>query len=400
MMLHLTAAVRALPSAALLALAAPWLASCSQGTPAVDHCAGVACGTHAACLDSGTRGACVCDPGFAGDAAVACLASAAPTLGGCALFPADHLFNTPIDALPVHPQSAAYLATIGSHRLHLDLGTTVDPASASYWGIPYNVVSGASLAWSSVHYDAGWPDESDCAAAGATATVRSPCSAASPVFPVPAAPLVEGGIDAADEDHHLLVVDADACRLWEAYHLTPRAGGGWDVLSTASWDLGSSALRPPGWTSSDAAGFPVLPLLLRAAEAGSGAIRHALRFTIPSNEIRTTYTWPARHLTGNGTASVGLPEMGQLFRLRASYPIPAGAGVQSRAILQALKTYGMYLADGGSSWYVQGEPSAAWDDAIFPEVQAVGTGDLEAVDLAPFRARAGWSAGSARVPPP
>lgn len=390
------------PTLALAAaLGAALLPGCGGGRAApVDRCAGVTCGANAACLDSGTAGACTCHPGFTGDAAAGCVASAAPAVGGCPLFPADHLFNTPIDRLPVHPQSAAFLATVGDHRLHLDLGTTVDPGSDTYYGIPYNVVRGATLGWSPVRYDAGWPGESDCAAAGATGAVLAPCSATSPVFPVPAAPLVEGGVGTGPGDHHLLVVDADACRLWEAFRLTPRASGGWDVLSTATWDLGSSALRPAGWTSSDAAGFPILPLLLRADEAAGGAIRHALRVTIPSAEIRTSYTWPARHRTQNGTASISLPEMGQLFRLKAGHPIPPGASLQSRAILQALKTYGMYLADGGSTWYVQGEPSADWDPAILDEVQAVRTADLEAVDLAPVRARAGWSADSARVPPP
>lgn len=385
-----------------LTLCAVLLAACGQGAagPPTDPCAGVTCAANASCLASGPAGACFCDPGFLGDGAVACAPSAAPVVGGCRVFPADHLFNTPIDGLPVHPQSAAFLATIGDHRVHLDLGTEVDQASATYYGIPWNVVRGASLGWSPVHYDAGWPEESDCAAAGATGVVVSPCTAARPVLPVPAAPLVEGGIGTSDGDHHLLVVDADTCRLWELYRATPRPGGGWDVLSTATWDLGSSALRPAGWTSADAAGFPVLPLLLRADEAAGGVIRHALRVTIPSGEIRTSYTWPARHLTRNGTSSTSLPEMGQLFRLRASYPIPAGASVQSRAILQALKTYGMYLADGGSTWFVQGEPSAAWDPAILAEVQAVSTADLEAVDLAPVRRRAGFSADSARVPPP
>ena len=390
-------------TALVLSLLVPWAAACGGGgapTPKVDHCAAVTCGAHASCLDSGVAGACTCDPGYAGDAAAGCQASAAPTLGGCALFPADHLFNTPIDALPAHPQSASYLGTLGDHALHLDLGTTVDQASPTYYGIPFNVVRGATLAWSPLHYGAGWPDESDCAASGAPGLLVRPCSAAAPIFPVPPAPLVEGGIDTASEDHHLLVVDADACRLWEAYHLTPRAGGGWDVLSTASWDLGSSALRPAGWTSADAAGFPILPLLLRADEASSGVIRHALRFTVPSGLIRTAYTWPARHLTGSDPSSTNKPEMGQLFRLKASYAIPATASVQSRAILQALKTYGMYLADGGSTWYVQGEPNEFWDSAIFREVQAVRTADLEAVDLATFRARAGWDKDSARVPPP
>lgn len=395
--------MRAASAVPALLLAAV-LGGCGGDRPApADHCAGVTCGAHAACLDSGRAGACTCDPGFGGDPVAGCVASASPAVGGCPLFPADHLFNTPIDGLPVHPRSAAFLATVGDHGLHLDLGTTVDQASATYYGIPYNVVRGGTLAWSAVHYDAGWPDQSDCAAAAAPGVPVSPCQgpgAALPVFPVPPAPLVEGGIDTVDEDHHLLVVDADACRLWEAYHLTPRAGGGWDVLSTASWDLSSSALRPAGWTSADAAGLPILPLLLRADEAASGAIRHALRVTIPSGEIRTSFTWPARHLTDNGTASTDLPEMGQLFRLKASYAIPAGVSVQSRAILQALKTYGMYLADGGSTWFVQGEPSAAWSSAIFGEVQRVRTADLEAVDLAPYRARPGWQEGSGRVPPP
>jgi len=388
----------------LVALLAAALSGCGGGRAApIDHCAGVSCGANAACLDSGRAGACTCHPGFTGDPVAGCVASAAPTVGGCPLFPADHLFNTPIDGLPVHPRSAAFLATIGDHGLHLDLGTTVDQASATYYGIPYNVVHGDTLAWSRVHYDAGWPDQSDCAAAAAPGVPVTPCEgpgAVLPVFPVPVAPLVEGGLDTRDEDHHLLVVDADACRLWEAYHLTPRAGGGWDVLSTASWDLASSALRPAGWTSADAAGFPILPLLLRADEASAGTIRHALRVTIRTTEIRTAFTWPARHLTGNGTASTSLPEMGQLFRLKASYAIPAGVSVQSRAILQALKTYGMYLADGGSSWYVQGEPSRDWSPAILGEVQRVRTADLEAVDLAPIRARPGWLEGSGRAPPP
>jgi hypothetical protein len=366
----------------------------------VDRCAAVTCGAHASCLDDGASGTCTCAPGYQGNGVTGCTPSAGPSIGGCQLFPPDHLFNTPIASLPVHPSSAAFMARLGSHRLQLDLGQTTDPASASYYGIPYNVVHGRTLPWSPIQYPSGWPEESDCAAAGATATVLSPCSAASPVVPVPAPVLVEGGINTVDTDHHMLLLDADACRLWELYHATPGASGSWNVLSTASYDLGSSALRPAGWTSADAAGFPILPLLLRAEEAASGAIHHALRVTLPTGLIRAEYTWPARHKTGSAT-DADLPPMGQLFRLKGSYPIPAGAGSQSSAILQALKDYGMYLADGGSTWFVQGEPSAAWDDAILgPAALGVSTADLEAVDLTPFRTRAGWSADSARVPPP
>jgi hypothetical protein len=150
----------------------------------------------------------------------------------------------------------------------------------------------------------------------------------------------------------------------------------------------------------DAAGFPILPLLLRASEASAGEIRHALRFTIQSSSIRNQYVWPARHLTSNGTMSASLPPMGQLFRLKASYQIPSNYNTQSRAILQALKTYGMYIADGGSNMYIQGDPSAAWQDNTFSQVQSVGSSQFEAVDLSPIMNRAGFDPNSAAVPAP
>ena len=90
--------------------------------------------------------------------------------------------------------------------------------------------------------------------------------------------------------------------------------------------------------------------------------------------------------------------MGQLFRLKASYAIPSTFGTQSRAILQAMKTYGMYIADGGSDFYVSGEPSAAWEDATFTEVQSVGSSDFEAVDLTAIASRPGFDPNSAAVP--
>ena len=338
-------------------------------------------------------------------------AALGPTIGGCSILPPDHIFNTPIDALPVHPNSAAFLATIGSHNVHLDLGSTVDSTSSTYYGIPYNVVHGSAMTWADASYTSADPGldwdprpESDCAFGAAHALV-SPClagTAPQPVFPIPAAPLVEGGIDPTPSqpygDHHLLLLDADTCRLWELFHTYPASGGAWDIFGSASFDLRSNALRPAGWTSADAAGFPILPLLLRADEASAGAIRHALRFTVQSSKIRTSYVWPARHLTSNGTASMNLPPIGQLFRLKASYTIPPSYGVQARAILQAMKTYGLYIADGGSDMYVTGEPSAAWADATFSQVQSVNSTRFEAVDLTPIMQRAGFDPNSAAVP--
>lgn len=356
----------------------------------------------------GTGGSAAGSTGTAGQGGAGPVA----TIAGCQIFPANHIFNTKIDALPVDPNSAAYLATIGTHNIHLDLGTSVDVTAADYYGIPYNVVHGNALTWAHAFYkttdtaDLAWDPttEADCAS-GTAHTLVSPCTASAapqPLFPIPSPPLCEGGIDTTPSqpygDHHILMLDADTCRLWELYHAYPDPSSGWDIFGSASFDLRSNALRPAGWTSADAAGFPILPLLLRADEASTGTITHALRFTIDSNHIRTTYIWPARHLTGNGTASTNLPPMGQLFRIKASYAIPTSFGVQSRAIVQALKTYGMYIADGGSPMYVTGEPSASWADTTFSQVQSISSSQFEAVDISPIMGRAGWSANSATVP--
>ena len=336
-----------------------------------------------------------------------------PVIAGCPILPADHVFNTPIASLPVHPNSAQFMTTIGAHNLHLDLGQIVDQTNADYFGIPYNVVHGGTLTWAATRYYSPDPDldwdtraESDCAAAAHTPI--APCTTAAapnPVFPIPPSVFVEGGVvtDPSQPygDHHILLLDQDTCRLWELYHAYKNTSlSTWDIYGSATFDLRSNALRPAGWSSADAAGFPILPLLLRADEASSGTIKHALRFTIESTHIRQAYTWPARHLTNKGKTTTDQPPMGQLFRLKSSFVIPANYNVQAKAILQAMKTYGMYIADGGSDMYVQGEPSAAWLDATFTQVQSVSSSNFEAVDLAPIQARAGFDVNSGRVPPP
>lgn len=332
-----------------------------------------------------------------------------PSLESCPILPANHVFNTAIDGLPADPNSDAYIQTIGTTRtLHLDLGQQTDQQADDFYGIPYNVMHGGQDPWTTVAFASTDPDldwdptrESDCGD-DAHAVMR-PCTIGSPQFPVPAGAIVEGGINrSADQqpygDHHLLVVDADACRLWEAFHAYSPASGTWNIFGAAEFDLRSNDLRPADWTSADAAGFPIMPLLLRADEASTGTISHALRFTIASSKIRKAYVWPARHMTDNGTTAPELPPMGQLFRLKADYEIPADFDVQSRAILQAMKTYGLYIADGGSDWYISGEPSARWHDAVFDEVQSVPGSAFEAVDITAITSRPGFDPDSAAVP--
>jgi hypothetical protein len=379
-------------------------------TPAI--CAGIDCSGHGTCFDAGGAATCQCDGGYARTEPTSCVMATGPTMSGCPLLPADHIFNTPIDALPAHPDSAAFIATIGgTRRLHLDLGTQMNQQASDFYGIPFNIVDGRGFTWSPSLYASPDPDldwdprpESDCAV-GPSHTLVRPCTVArapTPLLPIPSSTTVEGGIDtSADhqpaEDHHILLLDNATCILWETYHSYLTAGV-WNIFGSAAFDLRSNALRPDGWTSADAAGFPILPLLLRADEASSGQIRHALRFTIASSKIRTTHVWPARHSTSNGTSSTSLPAMGQLFRLKASYTIPASYNAQARAILQAMKTYGMYIADGGSDMYVSGAPSASWQSATFSQVQSVPASEFEAVDLRPLQSRAGFDPNSAAVP--
>jgi len=337
-------------------------------------------------------------------------------LGNCQMFPLNHIFNTPIDSLPTHASSAAFMSAIGTHNIHLDLGTSTDMSSSSYYGIPYNTVAGKVYTWTRVSYSSTDPGmswdplaESDCVdqSSGDARTIVSPClanKAPTPWLPIPAVPQVEGGIvtDPTQPygDHHMLILDTDTCRLWELYHCYPNTSGGWDIFNSSTFDLNSNALRPADWTSADAAGFPILPLLLLEMEASGGEIRHALRFTISSSSIRNAYVWPARHLTTNGSMSASLPPMGQLFRIKASYQIPSSYNPQSRAILQALKTYGMYIADGGSNMFIQGDPNANWLGDTFSQVQSVSSSQFEAVDLSPIMNRPGFDPDSAAVPAP
>ena len=184
------------------------------------------------------------------------------------------------------------------------------------------------------------------------------------------------GGDGSTGDRHILVLDEDHCLLYEVYHAFPDGQGGWDAGSGALYDLSSNALRPETWTSADAAGLPMLPGLVRYEEVLSGAINHALRFTAP--ETRSDYVWPARHEASDLTGTA-YPPMGQRFRMMAGYDI-SGFSPQVQVILQALKTYGMYLADNGSAWYLSGVPDENWDNDALHELHNVPGSAFEAVD--------------------
>lgn len=351
-------------------------------------------------------------------------AASGPTISGCEMFPATAVFNTRIDSLPVHPDNTlwmqggtrtvpgtgvtqtVYSLSPATRRFHADFGTSEDSTLVDgYYGIPYNVVDGtaATTLWPRISFDAqdsrdGWTgttEESDCAMAVDSSSdhghqIRAGCDTLTSEqrrFPIPLDSMlkVEGGSNGGD--HHLLTVEAGSCRLWEAYYAY-KNNGVWSTLSTAAWDLKSNAMRPDGWTSTDAAGLPVLPLLLRADEASSGEIKHALRVTFQNSRMRSSwrhnwdgaYVWPARHAAGGG----GDIPFGSLLRLRSGFVIPGHWTVQAKAVAVAMQRYGLYVADNGSNFYVQGEPSVKWDPATIEQLQTLALDQLEFVDTTPI----------------
>ncbi len=277
----------------------------------------------------------------------------------CPTLPADDIWNTRVDSLPVHARSAAYVAAIGnSATFHADFGSGVwPPGSNSPIGIPYVEVPAGTPALT-IHYTS-YGNESD----------PGP-------FPIPTNTPVEGGPDSGG-DRHVIVVDRFRCELFELFSAYPGPGNSWTAASGARYELDSSDLRQDGWTSADAAGLPIFPGLVRYDEVASGHIGHAIRFTAP--DTQAAHVWPARHDASDLT-SQSYPPMGQRFRLKASFDI-SGFSPQVRVILQAFKEYGIILADNGSPWYISGAPDSRWDNDILHELDQLHGSAFEAVNV-------------------
>jgi hypothetical protein len=291
------------------------------------------------------------------------IAQASPTINKCPVFPADNVWNARIDHLPIDSNSDAYVASIGAgESLHADFGAgSIEDGPI---GIPFVVVSknqpNVAIVFKG-YADEPEPyvDESD----------PGP-------FPIPPDAPIEGGVD-GDGDRHVIVVQERTCTLFELYKAVPNQDGTWNAVASAKFDLESNELRPDGWTSTDAAGLPIFPGLVRYDEVALGEIQHAIRFTAP--KTRKAYVWPARHHASN-SEDPGLPPMGQRFRLKSSFDI-SGFSPTNQIILKALKTYGMILADNGSPWFISGAPHNRWDnDELQQELRQLTGADFEAVD--------------------
>ena len=282
-----------------------------------------------------------------------------PDVGPLQVFPADNPWNWDISGHNVHPLSAAYIASIGvGERVRADFAMEINVVAG---GMPTQVDFPA----------AGTPEESDPGPAFGS----PPGGATSGAYRFPASPRVEGGGDA-----HCLSVDTVNGLLYETYQMN-LATTPWSATNGAVFDLNSNALRPDDWTSGDAAGLPIFPGVLRYEEIVAGVIPHALRVTVPLSQ--NTHLYPARHHAG--AANTAYPPMGLRLRLKASKDISGFSGAP-RIVMEALKRYGLLVADNGSAWYISTTVDDRWPDTD-PYINDLSVGlrallgsDMEAVE--------------------
>jgi hypothetical protein len=275
--------------------------------------------------------------------------------GGCRVFPGSNPWHEKVANLPVSPLSSQYIASIGAGLdLHPDFGH-----ERSY-GIPYAVVP-ADQPEVAIHFTA-YGDQSN----------PGP-------YPIPPGAPVEGGQNASG-DRHVLVLQAGTCKLYELYDAYQQSDGSWDAGSGAVFNLRSNKLRPDGWTSADAAGLSIFAGLIRYDEIQRGYINHAIRFTVP--ETQAGFIHPATHFASSST-NPDLPPMGLRLRLEASYPI-ASFPRTDRIILQAMKTYGLIVADNGSPWFFQGATDPRWNDNVLDDLKSVPGSAFQVVDSGPI----------------
>jgi hypothetical protein len=272
----------------------------------------------------------------------------------CTIFPADNPWNTDISGYDVHPDSDTFIASIGANvGLHPDFGTEYAGAPN---GIPYVEIPGDQP---TVPVSFRYGDESD----------PGP-------YPIPPDAPIEGGPQ-GDGDRHVLALDRDNCMLYELFDAWPQDGGAsWEAGSGAIFDLTSNELRPDGWTSADAAGLPIYPGLVRYEEVvEQGVIPHALRFTVEDSQ--RGYIHPATHFASNSD-DPSRPPMGLRLRMKEDYDC-SDLSSEIQVICTALKTYGMFLADNGSNWYISGAPDPRWDDDALHDIDVIEGNAFEVI---------------------
>jgi hypothetical protein len=301
---------------------------------------------------------------------------------------------------PVAPDSDALLKGFGAGKVRVDCETTTAHGGNSMYGMPFNVVPGDQPILSITL--GAYAKESDPGPVPFFPSMTIEGWYSPSGGPPTEAKIREGG------DHHALVLRRDETtggidRLYEYYQICSDDGGAtWKNLGSASqFDLTTGAPRPEFWTSADAAGLPMLPLLVRYDEAARGEIKHPFRVCISPGLSRNRLIWPARHAVYSGSPKAGLP-MGARLRLKRSWYEANRAAFSpiNRAIIDAMRNYGVIvadLADGG--FWLNGVNDERWDYNDLLKLRAVSVSAFEVLDtIKPPVLFTGPAAGRAGAP--
>ena len=274
------------------------------------------------------------------------------------IFPASSFWNKDISDSPLNVNSSKIIANFSTSGMHADFGSGLYDGAPI--GIPYVVVCGAQTKYNVVFrangYDGNYGNESD----------------AGP-YAIPLTAAIEGN---GNGDSHVIAVDKDNGILYELYNAS-KTTDHWEASSGAIFNLNNNKLRPRGWTSADAAGLPIFAGLVRYEEILKGNIDHAIRFTLQSSNVKPSYIYPARHKVNSSGGQYGLP-FGARIRLKASFNI-SGYSQTNQIILNAMKKYGLMLADIGSNMYISGAPDERWNNDDLHKLQQITASNFEVV---------------------
>jgi hypothetical protein len=296
------------------------------------------------------------------DDLVTCIVTDKAKLEEISIFPSDNPLNKNISQSLIDSRSKAIMSVIGDPVIKPDFGSGLWEGNPI--GIPFILVCNSQseipIVFRGNNYDGNYGNESD----------PGP-------YPIPLTAPVEGN---GTGDSHVLAVDIDNKILYELYNASA-VSTFWEASGGAMWDLNRNDKRPPGWTSADAAGLPILPLLVRYEEVKKGVIDHAIRFTLSKSKVSRGYTSPASHLVnGTNTNPEAPTPMGLRLRLKAGYDI-SGFSKTNKIILTAMKNYGIILADIGSDFYISGAPDERWDNDDLNHLKIVKATDFEVVQM-------------------
>lgn len=293
---------------------------------------------------------------------VTCIISDKAKLEEIAIFPADNPLNKNIFASPIDTRSDAIISLIRSPGIHPDFGSGL--WNGAPIGIPFILVCKGQaqfpVLFRANSYDNNFGNESD----------PGP-------YPIPLTAPIEGN---GTGDSHVLAVDIDNKVLYEMYNASAGKSG-WEASGGVTWDLKINDTRPVAWTSADASGMPMLPLLVRYDEVLKGTIDHAIRFTLSKAKTMRAYTSPASHISSGDNIDMDAPTpYGMRLRLKASFDISSYSQT-NKVILTAMKNYGLIFSDIGSDFFISGAPDERWDNDDLSQLKKITAANFEVVQM-------------------